>query len=151
MTSYRMVSALVALGLGMAAPVAAQVPLLPGQQVSLEVDPGRRQESPTSPNTIVRPEANVAFEYRIDGAATSVAAVKVAPCTPVSATSAILTCRLVPPTLSAGPHTLQVRSITSPAEPGIAPSDWSSPALSLSVIIVTPTGIPSNLRVTPQP
>lgn len=140
------------LALVFAAPAAAQTPLTPGQLVSLEVDPGRRQESPTSPNTVVRPEANVAFEFRVDGGATAIPAVKAGPCTPVSATSAILTCRLVPPTLSAGAHTLQVRSLTSPAEPGLTPSEWSTPALSLSVIIVTPTGIPTTVRVTnPQP
>lgn len=133
-----------------AAPAFAQTPLTPGQLVSFEVDPGRKQESPTSPNTIARPEVNVAFEYRIDGAGAAIPAVKHAPCTPVSATSPLLTCRLVPPTLTAGPHTLQVRSLTSPPETGVAPSDWSA-ALSLSVIIVTPTGLPSNVRVTPQP
>lgn len=129
----------------------AQVPLVPGQLVSFEVDPGRRMESATSPNTIVRPEANVVFQYRIDGHATAtVAAVKASPCTPVSATSQVLTCRLVPPTLSAGAHTIQVRSVTSPAEPGVNPSDWST-ALSVAVVIVTPTGTPSDVRITPPP
>lgn len=130
--------------------VAAQTPLIPGQLVSLEVEPGRRQESAGSSVTIVRPEANVAFEYRIDGSATAIPAVKSAPCTPVSATSPVLTCRLIPPVLAAGTRSLQIRSLTSPAEAGLVPSDWSPP-LSVSVIIITPTGQPSNVRVTPPP
>lgn len=128
----------------------AQTPLLPGQLISFEVDPGVKQASPTSPNTIPRPEANVVFEYRIDGGA-PVPAVKDAPCTLVSPTGVMLTCRMRPPTLSAGTHTIEVRALASPAEPGISPSGYSTP-LSVASIIITAPGTPSNTRITsPQP
>ena len=146
MTRY-VLAALMAL---MAAPAFAQTPLLPGQLVSFEVDPGTKQESPTSPNVIARPEANVVFEYRIDGAGTPIAAVKNAPCTLVSPTGPMLTCRLKPPTLSAGTHTIEVRALASPAEPGINPSSYSAP-LSVAMIIISAPGTPSNTRVTSAP
>lgn len=129
----------------------AQTPILPGQVVSFEIDPGKKQESATSPNVINRPEANVIFEYRIDGTGTPIPAVKAAPCTPVSASSAILTCRLVPPALNPGSHPIEIRGLASPAEPGINPSGYSAPLAVVSIIITAP-GTPSNVRVTsPQP
>jgi hypothetical protein len=128
----------------------AQTPILPGQLISFEVDPGVKQASPTSPNTIPRPEANVVFEFRVDGGA-PVAAVKDAACTPVNATGVLLTCRLRPPSLTAGAHTLEVRALVSPAEAGVSPSGYSTP-LSVASIIVTGPGLPSNVRITnPQP
>jgi hypothetical protein len=142
---------LIALLALVAVPAYAQTPLLPGQVISFEVDPGTKQESPTSPNVIARPEANLAFEYRIDGATALVPAVKHAPCTPVSASSPVLTCRLKPPTLAAGTHTIEVRALTSPAEPGVSPSGFSAPPLSVAVVIVTAPGTPSNPRVTSVP
>lgn len=133
-----------------AAPAFAQTPILPGQLISFEVDPGVKQVSPTSPNTVARPEANVVFEFRIDGGA-PVPGVKDAPCTLVSPTGVMLTCRLRPPTLAAGTHTIEVRALVSPAEAGISPSGYS-PALSVASIIVTAPGVPSNTRITnPQP
>lgn len=144
-TDVRTVATLVLLLLT-AASAAAQTPILPGQLVSFEVDPGTKQQSPTSPNVIARPEANVVFEYRIDGAA-PIAAVKSAPCTLVSTSSAILTCRLVPPTLTAGSHTLEVRALPSPSEAGISPSGYST-SLAVAMIIISGPGTPSNVRVT---
>ena len=136
--------------LAFAAPAFAQTPILPGQLISFEVDPGVKQAAPNSPNTIARPEANVVFEYRIDGG-TPVAAVKDAPCTLVSPTGVVLTCRLRPPTLAAGTHTIEVRALVSPAEAGVSPSGYSAP-LSVASIIVTAPTVPSNVRVTtPQP
>lgn len=141
---------LIALLALVAVPAYAQTPLLPGQVISFEVDPGTKQESPTSPNVIARPEANVAFEYRIDGNTTLVPAVKHAPCTPVAATGPTLTCRLRPPTLSPGTHTIEVRALASPAEAGINPSGFST-SLAVAVVIVTAPGTPSNPRVTSVP
>lgn len=133
-----------------AAPAFAQTPILPGQLISFEVDPGVKQASPTSPNTIPRPEANVVFEFRVDGGA-PVPGVKDGPCTPVNATGVLLTCRLRPPTLTAGAHTIEVRALVSPAEAGVSPSGYSAP-LSVASIIVTAPGVPSNTRITnPQP
>jgi hypothetical protein len=139
-----------ALLLALPAPVAAQTPILPGQLLSFEVDPGVKQAAPNSPNTVPRPEANVVFEFRVDGGA-PVAGVKDAPCTLVAPTGVTLTCRLRPPTLTAGAHTIDVRALVSPAEAGVGPSGYS-PALSVASIIVTAPGTPSNLRITnPQP
>jgi hypothetical protein len=63
----------------------------------------------------------------------------------------LLTCRLRPPSLTAGAHTLEVRALVSPAEAGVSPSGYSTP-LSVASIIVTGPGLPSNVRITnPQP
>ena len=125
-----------------ASPAAAQTPILPGQLVSFEIDPGVQQVSPTSPNTRPRPEANLVFEYRIDGGA-PLPAVKETPCTLVAPTGVMLTCRLRPPTLAAGTHTIEVRAVVSPAEPGMNPSGYSTPLSVASIIItVSPVSTP---------
>jgi hypothetical protein len=141
---------LIALLALVAVPAYAQTPLLPGQVISFEVEPGRKLESPTTPNTIPRPEANVAFDYRIDGSSTLVPAVKHAPCTPVSASSSALTCRLVPPTVTAGPHTVEIQARPNPVEVGVVLNGFSAP-LTVAVVIVTGPGTPSNVRVTSVP
>lgn len=123
--------------------VSAQAPLVPGSQIAFEIpNPGQMR---SGASTVLRPEANIAFEYRIDGAATPVAAVKVSACTPVTPAPA-LTCRLVPPTLPQGEHTIEVRALVSPAEAGVNPSAYSAP-LAVAVILVTGPSVPSNTRL----
>ena len=142
MTRFVMVAALLAL----AAPAAAQTPLLPGQVIQFDIATTGQQQAGST--VVLRPEANVAFEYRIDGAATPVPAVKSSACTVTTAPA--MTCKLVPPTLSSGTHTIEVRSLPSPAEVGVSPSAYSSP-LSVAVIIVTSPGTPSAVRVASVP
>jgi hypothetical protein len=117
-------------------------PIVPGQVIEYTVaDTGRMQSGTT---TVQRPEANVAFEYRINGGA-PVTAVKHAPCV-AGATPSAIVCRLVPPTLVAGTHEIQVRALASPAESGVQPSAYSQP-LSVAVILVTSPGIPTGARI----
>lgn len=127
--------------LTLAAPAAAQLPVGPASRVTFEIDPGRMQSGTT---TVPRPEANLAFEYKIDGGA-PVAAVKASACVP--ATGALLTCFLRPPTMPEGTHTLEIRAHVTPAEPGIAPGPYS-PSLSVAMLLITAPGTPSNTRIT---
>lgn len=127
------------------APAYAQAPLTPGQQVAIDLNLGRMQSGTTS---VPRPEANVAFEFRTNGAATPVPAVKARPCT-VNTTTQDATCYLVPPLLAEGTHGLEVRALPSPAEAGQGPTAYS-PTLSVAMILVVGPSRPTNPRlVTP--
>ncbi len=128
--------------IGIAGAAEAQTVLQPGQVIAVDFDPGRMLSGTT---TVVRPEANIVFDFKIDGAATAVAAVKARACT---GTAPVVTCYLTPPTLAEGTHTIAVSAKPSPAETGINPSAFSSP-LSVAVILVTAPSTPGNLRLIP--
>ena len=125
----------------LATPAAAQVAVGPASRVTFEIDPGRMQ---TGTTTAPRPEANLAFEFKIDGGA-PVAAVKVSACVP--ATGTLLTCFLRPPTMAEGTHTLEIRAHVTPAEAGINATAYSAP-LSVAMLLITAPGTPSNTRIT---
>lgn len=137
---------LLGLLLGLSAPAFAQAPLVPGNVIAFDIDPGQTRSGTT---TVPRPDANLAFEYRIDGAATTIAAVKASPC--VATTPApTLTCRLAPPSLTPGPHTIEIRGIASPAETGVAAGAFASP-FAVTLILVTAPGAPINTRLATLP
>jgi hypothetical protein len=126
----------------------AQTPTLtPGQVFRMDVIAGDMLNA--QGQLVPRPEANVVLEYRLGSNTTPTAATKRSPCT-VSAVGNVLTCDIVPPAMPAGPQTIAFRSKTSPAEPNVAASDWSLP-FGFTVAIVTPTGVPSTVRVLSLP
>jgi hypothetical protein len=138
----RMASVVVAV-LAVASVAGAQTPIVAGQVIEIDLaSPGTRQVGTAS---VIRPEANVAFEYRINGATAAIPAVKFSPCT-AGPVAPALVCRLVPPTLAAGTHAIEIRAVASPAETGIAPSGYMAP-LGVAVIIVTSPSTPANPRV----
>src|SRR5690349_19367669 len=101
---------------------AAQSPIVPGSQIAFELDPGRMRSGST---TVPRADANLAFEIRVDGGA-PIAAVKATACV-ATTPSPMLTCRLVPPSMAEGSHSLEVRALATPTEAGVDPSAYSSP------------------------
>lgn len=128
----------------------AQTPpvLQAGQVIAFDIpDTGKMQSGTT---TVPRPEANLAFEFRIDASTTSVTAAKARACTNVVSVpgSISLTCYVTPPTLAEGTHTIAIRVLPSPAETGVTPSAFSTP-LSIAVLLVTSPGTPGNVRLTP--
>lgn len=130
------------------APAYAQAPLLPGQQIGIDVaNPGQMRSGNT---TVLRPHANVVFQYAIDGGA-PIDAVKAAPCTSITPAPAI-TCTLAAPALTPGPHQVEIRALVSPGESGVSPSAYTPP-LAVAMIMVTGPSTPSNPRVLtpPQP
>jgi hypothetical protein len=144
---YRLL-ALTSFLLAPALPAQAQTPTLtPGQVFEVTVDPGQMLNAQGV--LVTRPEANVAFEYRLGSNSTPVAATKRSPCT-TGAGGSVLVCHIVPPALTAGPQVIAFRSKTNPAEAGINPSDWSAP-FGFTVAIVTPTGVPGAIRVLSLP
>jgi hypothetical protein len=126
--------------LALPALAAAQTPAHPGSKLAFEIDPGRMASGST---TVPRPEANVAFDLRIDGG-TAVAAVKDGAC--VVQTAPVLTCRVLLPTLAEGPHTVEIRGRATPAEPGVSPGPYSAP-FALAMVVVVPPGAPATVRV----
>ncbi len=122
-------------------------PLQPGQVIAFEFEPGQMLSS--TGVLVPRPDANIVFDYRLNSNSTPTLATKAAPCTAVTG-STVLTCRIVPPTLPSGQHTIALRARANPAEAGVNPSDWSAP-FGFTVMIVTPPGIPSGLRIPPLP
>lgn len=115
----------------------------PGSKLVFEIDPGRMV---SGTGTVPRPEANLAFDLRIDGSATLVAGVKSAPC--VVQTAPVLTCSLTLPTLTEGTHVVEVRGKPSPAETGVTPGGFSAP-FSFTIVVVTAPGIPVGTRLVP--
>lgn len=101
---------------------------------------------------VARPEANIAFDYRLGSNSTPVQAVKRQPCVVNDVASNRMSCFLsTPSALAAGPGAIAFRAKTNPTEPGIAPaSDWSA-AFAFSVVIVVPPGVPMNIRVQTLP
>jgi hypothetical protein len=121
---------------------AAQVPAVPTSVIVFEVDPGRMRTGTTS---APRTDANAAFDYRINDAATLVPAVKHVPCVPFT-TAPLLTCQLRLPMLPEGTHSIQVSGRPSPAEPGVAAGPFSAP-LSLALVVVVAPGQPTSVRI----
>ena len=146
-TILRSICAAVAV-LGFVTSASAQTPLVAGQVIEFDVaNPGNKVSGST---TTLRPESNISFEYRVNGSTTPIPADKYAPCA-AGATAPALVCRLVPPTLVSGTHTIEVRAFVSPAETGIGATAYSQ-TLGVAMLIVTMPSVPSNLRVvTPTP
>lgn len=119
-----------------AQPSAAQTAVTPQSRILAEFDPGRMRQGTT---TIVRPEANVVFELRVNGGE-PIAAVKAGACASIQPAPR-LSCPLAFPPLAEGEHRIEVRALVAPPEPGVSPSAFSAP-LSVAMILVTGPSTP---------